>query len=187
MLPVDRLKKIKEWLDKEESLRVSDVSTRLGVSEMTIYRDLKPLLDRKEVVKTSNGFALAPPSPSHTDTNYCSFCHKHNGQQQSVQLFMRDQPMEKTCCMHCGLLRYEHARGEVTQILCKDTLLQTTISAIKATYIVDSELPLRCCQPQVLPFETKEHALKFKKGFGGKLCSFDEALQMIHVKMGSCH
>lgn len=187
MLPVDRRKKIQEWLEKEESLRVSDISKRLGVSEMTIYRDLKPLLNRKLIVKTSNGVALAPHTNGHENLNECSFCHKHNGQQMVVQLIMKDHSMEKACCMHCGLLRYEQTKGHVVQILCKDTLLHTTISAIKATYIFDSELPLHCCKPQVLPFETEEHALKFQKGFGGELYSFEEALHAIQVKMGSCH
>lgn len=44
MLPINRQQHILKWLKEEGSLRISDISARFGVSEMTVYRDVNQLV-----------------------------------------------------------------------------------------------------------------------------------------------
>jgi len=70
-------------------------------------------------------------------------------------------------------------------------LRKTTISALLATFVMGTSVDLGCCQPQVLPFEYKEHANKFIHGFGGTVHTFQDAIDVLHHKMAgtihSCH
>ncbi|MFP9052204.1 DeoR family transcriptional regulator, partial [Enterococcus faecalis] len=44
MPPINRQQHILKWLKEEGSLRISDISARFGVSEMTVYRDVNQLV-----------------------------------------------------------------------------------------------------------------------------------------------
>ena len=72
MLPIERQQQILSWLEREGTLRVSEISKRLEVSEMTVYRDLKPLIDEQKISKTSNGITLV--STSYETSSRCSYC-----------------------------------------------------------------------------------------------------------------
>ncbi|MGE7216735.1 DeoR family transcriptional regulator [Priestia koreensis] len=181
MLPIDRQHQILEWLHQEETLRVSDISNRLNVSEMTVYRDLKPLIDSNQVIKTSNGIALRKEEPIFA--NRCSYCAKEGTGRLSIQIITHQQQIEHTCCAHCGLMRYEQMKEQVAQVIGRDFLLDTTVSAKMATFLIDSELAVQCCDPQVLVFASANDAKRFQAGFGGLICSFDEAIKIIHDKM----
>lgn len=186
MLPIERRQQILMWLEEEETLKVSEMSERLGVSEMTVYRDIKPLVDEGRVQKTSNGFASIQDVPA----NGCSLCMKSIGTRHSVQIVKTNHRVEQTCCPHCGLLRFNDIRDEVVQILCRDFLTDATISAKTATFLIGAEVNLNCCQPQVMAFGSPLHAEKFQTGFGGNLHSFEEAIHAISDTMqgnGCCH
>lgn len=183
MLPIERQQQILTWLKKEETLRVAEISKRLGVSEMTIYRDLKPLIDEQKILKTSNGITLLPTA--YVSTASCSYCLKNTNTRLSVQLIRHNHQVERTCCAHCGLLRYRDIESEVSQIICQDYLKDTTISAKMAVFLIGAELNLNCCQPQVITFDSSQQAKQFQAGFGGRLCSFEEAIQVIQTLMNA--
>ncbi|WP_204414867.1 DeoR family transcriptional regulator [Bacillus tianshenii] len=181
MLPLERQQQILTWLEEEETLRVSDISVRLGVSEMTVYRDIKPLVDEQKVLKTSNGITLVPQElfPS----NVCSYCYKPTKSRLSVQLIKVNQQVEQTCCAHCGLLRYQDIKADVSQIICQDFLKGTTISARMAYFLMHADINLNCCEPQVLIFDSKKQAEQFQLGFGGEIYSFEDAIKAIQNEM----
>jgi DeoR/GlpR family transcriptional regulator of sugar metabolism len=156
MIPIERQQQILTWLEKEKTLRVSEISKRLGVSEMTVYRDLKPLIDQQKVVKTSKGISLAPQTS--VSSNTCSYCFKNSTTKLSVQIIKSNLQVEHTCCAHCGLLRYKDIEKEVSQIICRDFLKDTTISAKMATFLINPDLDLNCCHPQVIAFESFKQA-----------------------------
>ncbi|MBY0123771.1 DeoR family transcriptional regulator [Bacillus sp. S/N-304-OC-R1] len=188
MLPVERQQQILTWLEQEETLRVSDISKRFKVSEMTVYRDLKPLIDQKKVYKTSNGITLI--AQNYISSNLCCYCHKDSMTRMSVQLIRKNQQVEQTCCPHCGLLRFQAIEDTVSQIICRDFLKDTTISAKTATFLLYADIDLNCCQPQVIAFESMKQAKQFQLGFGGKIYNFTEAIQAITIDMnnaGCCH
>jgi DeoR family transcriptional regulator, copper-sensing transcriptional repressor len=188
MLPIDRQQQILNWLKEEGTLRVSDISSRLEVSEMTVYRDLKPLMDTNKIKKTSNGISTMESHSLPSDS--CIYCLKSTTSRRSVQLVKKDHTIEQTCCPHCGLLRYEDIKEDVVQILCRDFLTDMTISGKTATYLIDADLNLNCCQPQVIAFDSRKQGEQFQTGFGGKLHNFQQAISVISRDMqesGCCH
>ncbi|UOQ92054.1 DeoR family transcriptional regulator [Halobacillus shinanisalinarum] len=188
MLPIERQQQILTWLELEETLRVTELSKRLGVSEMTVYRDLRPLIEQQQVVKTSNGITLIPQTFG--TSNLCSYCHKDSNSRLSVQLIKLNQQVENTCCAHCGLLRYKDIEAEVSQIISRDFLKDTTISAKAATFLLNTDIQLNCCQPQVIVFDSMKQAKQFQTGFGGNIYNFAEAIKAIKEEMDGkidCH
>ncbi|MCA1064036.1 DeoR family transcriptional regulator [Rossellomorea sp. AcN35-11] len=188
MLPIDRQQKILVWLKEEGTLRVSEISSRLGVSEMTVYRDLKPLLEENKVQKTSNGISTSERRGIPTDS--CIYCLKPATSRRSVQLVKKDHSIEQACCPHCGLLRYDDIKEDVVQILCRDFLTDMTISGKTATFVIGADLNLNCCHPQVIAFDSNKQARQFQTGFGGYLYNFQRAISAISEEMqgsGCCH
>lgn len=181
MLPIERRQQLLTWLEDEESLAIAELSKRLHVSEMTVYRDIKPLLEEKVIIKTSGGISLAPISK--VSSNTCHYCLKELNSRHPVQIITNDLNVEQLCCPHCGLLRYKDIEKNVSQIICRDFLQNSTISAKMAYYLIDTDFNLNCCQPQVLTFESLKHAEQFRKGFGGIVLRFEEAMNEIHKRM----
>jgi len=187
-LPVERKSKIKELIQVRNTMKISELSKAIGVSEMTIHRDIKPLIEEGIIIKTFGGISRIPKENNiDTEGNRCEFCNGQLSNQMVYRIILTDGSMVTTCCAHCGLLKYNQLEGKVTHALCRDLILQTTISAHHAWYVLDTSIHVGCCEPQVLTFEKKEHAEKFVKGFGGNMYGFVEAKTMIHEKMNSCH
>lgn len=188
MLPIERQQQILTWLENEGTLRVSEISKRLEVSEMTVYRDIKPLIAQEKVLKTSNGITLV--TQTDFSSNRCSYCYKDARSRFSVQLIKKDHRIEQACCPHCALLRYKAIENDVSQMICHDFLKDTTISAKTAIFLLDADLHLNCCKPQVIVFESMKQAKQFQMGFGGRIYHFAEAIQVLMEDMQSetcCH
>ncbi len=189
MLRPDRQRKIKEWIFEEKSIRISELSERLGVSEMTIHRDLRPLIEEGIIAKTFGGIMLVESSPSLAGRiDACSYCVKKVHERLAYRLIISNQKVETACCAHCGLLRQQQLGKKVKQALCQDFLLQTTISAPSAWFVMDTTLDVGCCQPQVLTFAQRTHAESFVKGFAGAVYSFEEAMHKVNqvISRTSC-
>jgi DeoR/GlpR family transcriptional regulator of sugar metabolism len=187
MLPIERKQQILTWLQKEGTLRISDISERLEVSEMTVYRDVASLVKEQRVHKTSNGVAILDLETS--NPKGCSYCAKPINSRLAVQLILTNHQVEQTCCMHCGLLRYNEIESKTSQIICHDFLKDTTISAKRAYFLMEANAHLNCCQPEVLVFDSHKQAQQFQQGFGGELTTFEEARIAIEKSMNGhgCH
>lgn len=182
MLPIERRRQIMKWLEEEKSISIKELSERLQISEMTVYRDIKPLLEKEDIYKTPGGIAVrvkTDPGGEH-----CVYCHKAIGNDRlSVRLFQRSSQVETACCAHCGMLRYLQIGDQVEQVVGTDFLLGTTVNVATSYLLFDSDLPIRCCSPSILVFEKKSNAKRFQNGFNGKLYSFWEALQQVRSSM----
>ncbi|MDQ0198335.1 DeoR family transcriptional regulator [Neobacillus ginsengisoli] len=190
MLPIERRQQIVTWLNKEGSISITEISKRLNVSEMTVYRDIKPLLEESKIIKTSGGISLAPAPVIGVSAHACTYCLKESNNRHPVQIITNDLRVEQLCCPHCGILRYKDIEKDVSQIICRDFLHNSTISAKMAYFLMDADFQLNCCQPQVLTFESIKHAEQFQKGFGGTVLRFDEAVEEIRKRMkgeSGCH
>lgn len=186
MLPIERLDQIKKRILAEKNIKIADLSKDLQVSEMTIHRDLKPLIEEGLVVKTFGGISLANP-PTTDNHEVCVYCSRAIHDTLSYRLILSDHTIEIACCAHCGLLRHKQLGDQVIQAICYDFLRQTTISAQQSFFVMDTSIDIGCCQPQVLSFEWEEHAQKFVKGFGGNVYAFNDALTTVFKKMnGTC-
>jgi DeoR/GlpR family transcriptional regulator of sugar metabolism len=190
MLPIERRQQILNWLNDEGTLTVTEISKRLNVSEMTVYRDIKPLIRENKIHKTSRGISLA--SIGYASSNTCTYCLKELNNRHPVQIITHDQKVEQLCCPHCGLLRYRDIEKNVSQIICRDFLQNTTISAKLAYFLMDTDFNLNCCQPQALTFESLKYAEQFQKGFSGVIFQFNQAVDEIVKRMNGqrgcgCH
>lgn len=181
MLPIERQQQLLEWLNTEVTLSITEISKRLNVSEMTVYRDIKPLVKENKVIKTSGGISLGKLGK--VSSTACTYCFKESNNRHPVQIITHDLRVELLCCPHCGLLRYKDIEKDVSQIICRDFLHDTTISAKMAYFLMDADFNLSCCQPQVLSFDLLKHAEQFQQGFGGILLRFDEAIEEIQKRM----
>jgi|SRR5690625_174165 len=181
MLPAERLKYIKKLIRDKKYMKISDLSQALGVSEMTIHRDIKPLIETGIIIKTFGGIALAQDSIY--DKNTCIYCNRNISDRLAYRIILTNHDIEIACCAHCGLLRHRQLGSYVRQSICYDFFKQTTISAPLASYVMDTSLDMGCCQPQVLTFKRYDHAEKFVKGFGGHIYSFQQAIEVISEKM----
>lgn len=190
MLPAERQRQIKTLLTDNKTMKISDLSSKLGVSDMTIHRDLKPLINDGFIIKTFGGVTLNEVTVhTNKDPVTCVICHREYDDRLAYRLIFENDKIEIACCAHCGLIRHRQIAEKVIQAMCHDFLTQTTISAPSAWYVMNTSINIGCCQPQVLTFELKEHALKFIKGFGGNVYQFNEAMEVVHEQMNcnSCH
>lgn len=184
MLPVERVQKIKTLIQNEKHVKIAELSKMLNVSEMTIHRDIKPLVEEGFITKTFGGISLAENNTTNKN-NSCIYCNRPNLEKNAYRLILPNNKIESACCSHCGLLRHHQLNDIVIQALCTDFLKQTTINAPTASFVLDTSIDIGCCQPQVLSFEWEEHAQSFVKGFGGHVYSFQEAMQALLIKMNN--
>ncbi|WP_284139054.1 MULTISPECIES: DeoR family transcriptional regulator [unclassified Virgibacillus] len=187
MLPVERRNRIKNLIQERQNMKISELSELLKVSEMTIHRDLKPLIEEGFVSKSFGGVTWSEvenESPHSTQSsNTCVICQRAVCERLAYRIIRNDNQIEMACCAHCGLLRHQQLGSDVMQAICHDFLRQTTISAGSAWYVMDTSVQIDCCQPQVLTFELQEHAEKFVTGFGGQVFDFTAATERLHQKM----
>lgn len=185
MLASERREKIKTLIEEKKHLKISELSELLQVSEMTIHRDVKSLVEAGIVSKTFGGIRLNEQETPAITNNQCAVCHRPIHDFLSYRLILEDGTIEHMCCSHCGLIRHFQKEGQVIQAICTDFLLHTTISAVNAHFVLGTSIDCQCCQPQVLPFDKKADAEKFVKGFGGEVYTFDDAMNKM-VSQASC-
>src|SRR5690625_6078644 len=95
MLPVERLHRIKELIQKKKNLKISDLSKELGVSEMTIHRDLKPLVEEGLVTKTFGGVSLNETEQTKlTQQEECVLCQSRPNERFSYRIFLANNKIE---------------------------------------------------------------------------------------------
>jgi DeoR family transcriptional regulator, copper-sensing transcriptional repressor len=183
MLPYERRERIIALIRSNKTMKIADLSKELGVSEMTIHRDLKPLVEEGFVIKTFGGVSLVQSESKEVPLiNECVYCRKVINERLAYRLILTNREMEVACCAHCGLLRQQQLGDQVFQAICYDILRHTTISAHEAWFVMDTTLKMGCCKPQVLPFEHLHQAEQFVKGFEGQILSFQEVLEAMSFK-----
>lgn len=185
MLPVERLARIKEIVLEKENVKITELSTELNVSEMTIHRDVKQLVKDGFVVKTFGGISLAqtPSNAPAVNNQSCALCHRPIKDRFAYQLLLTNNRTERACCSHCGLIRQLQLKDEVVQAITYDFFTGTTMGANIAYFVINPSVQITCCQPQVLSFDSKDNAERFVKGFGGNAYTLQEALDIISEHM----
>lgn len=180
----DRQKKILQLVREKGALKITELSQRFGVSEMTIHRDIKRLIEQGDIVKTYGGIALAQnASFSSGDHDRCVYCTRKVEARLAFRLILDQHTIESACCAHCGLLRMDQLGEQVSQAIGQDFLTQMTVNARSAWYVFNSSIDIGCCEPQVLMFGKQGHAVNFARGFGGDVLPFTEALPYLRAQM----
>ena len=173
-LPTARQGQILHWLSESPSLSIDELVSRLGVSTMTVHRDLDQLVRTGHVEKVHGGVIRAEAHPRHTRAlQLCHLCDAPISDRTQVIIQpSRGEPIY-ACCPHCGILLLAEVEQPIA-ILVKDFIYGRAVNARTASYLVHSDITL-CCQPNYLCFASSQDALKFQNGFGGKMMTFDEA------------
>ncbi|NHC39793.1 DeoR family transcriptional regulator [Bacillus sp. MM2020_1] len=180
MLQSERQDKIKELIKERRNLKISEISEIFQVSEMTVHRDIKPLVNEGVIMKTFGGITLVREIPGNPESNNeCILCNSQINPRFVYKIILPENRIEDTCCALCGLVRQFQLGESVIQALCFDFLTGTTVSSFLAWYVFESSIRVGCCKPQILTFERKDYAEKFVSSFGGKVMNFQEAIEKI--------
>jgi DeoR/GlpR family transcriptional regulator of sugar metabolism len=167
-LPHQRQEQILEWLQVQGFATVEALASQLGVSTMTIHRDLDRLAKTGLVQKVYGGVELAKPSPQ-TQALTCALCH---AEVPARTAFMAQTPSGEripACCSHCGLLLAD----PLGSALARDFIYGRMVNVARAAYVVESRVHL-CCIPSILCFTGLEDAESFQRGFGGQVMTFED-------------
>lgn len=186
LIPTDRQQQILDQLAEEGAVRVEDLSNQLGVSTMTVHRDLDQLEQIGLLVKVRGG---AVPAKPHSGADECMICRMRPRRRNQVILHFADSTEARACCPHCGLLALARARERVMTALVTDFLYERPVSARDATYLIGTDVAI-CCTPTVLAFERTSDAERFQLGFNGRLMAFEDAvayLQELTTIQGEAH
>lgn len=188
-LPSMRHESILDWLKQEHMLSVEELVSRLGVSVMTVHRDLNSLAEAGLVEKVHGGVRLRMidatlPMPQ-SMTPMCALCGMHVGSRTAFIVQPVDDDPVQTCCPHCGLLFVNQVKSFST-VLTRDFLFGRMINAQQAVYLSEPDITL-CCAPGVLAFAHMNDAIRFQKGFGGTIHTFWEAIDhLLGIHRGEC-
>ncbi len=171
-----REQKILEILKNQGSASIQELTETLGVSAMTVHRDLNRMAAAGAIQKTHGGASLATGS-----TGGCAMCGKPISERTLFLFHLPSGEQRRACCAHCGLALFQGTPG-ATQAMTADFLHGHIVSAGQAVYLLGSELTV-CCVPSVLSFGSPAEAERFQKGFGGRLANLQETLHFLHESM----
>jgi len=170
-----------EQLKTSRALSVEEIQRRFAISTATAYRDFRALVEVGAAVKTQGGIRLAvTQAPAGASAQRCSFCGGELNERSSFIIQGKDGRQLKACCAHCGLMAL--GNQEVAAALTCDFLYGRMVNARQAVFLLESSVSL-CCQPSVLSFASASDAERFQAGFGGQVCTLEEALARLRSVM----
>lgn len=169
-LPHQRQEQILEWLQTQGFATVEALAERLGVSAMTIHRDLDRLAKAGAVQKVYGGAELAKPAPV-SQVPICALCRAEVPTRTAFTAKTASGAQIQACCPHCGLLLLV---DQPLPALARDFIYGRMVNVAQAIYVTESRVHL-CCVPSVLCFVDRADAESFQRGFGGHVMTFSEA------------
>ncbi len=81
------------------------------------------------------------------------------------------------CCAHCGLWVMAKEKDKVKSAKTRDFISGEWVDASKAVYLYKSKA-VPSCSPSWISFGSKKDAESFRKGFGGRIYGYNEALKV---------
>jgi DeoR/GlpR family transcriptional regulator of sugar metabolism len=172
--PTVRQRQILELLSARRMLTIQELVQELGVSSMTVHRDLDALANAGQLAKTHGGAILPSPVPNHSVApDLCAMCKRIVPQRTTVIIQNPQRGRLSACCPHCALalIDLNHATD---LMLVTDFLYCRMINAGEATYLIGSVVSL-CCAPGILAFACLDDAVRFQRGFGGEIMDLVQA------------
>ncbi len=185
MLAIERRDLILKKLRETGRVQVSELSKTLGVSRMTVHRDLDALADEGFIDKVFGGAVLAVEHRQIPQTGTCAVCGRPINIHTRVVLNTQVGEDIETCCPHCALLLLE-ARNDIVSGLAVDFIHGKMINIKTATFLVDPDVTV-CCTPAVLCFADDKEAKRFQIGFHGELAPLRSAQKLTakHMDLSS--
>ncbi len=171
--PDQRRERILQQLRQSGQLSMADIARDQGISLMTANRDVRQMEEERLVRRVRGGIAL--PSAS-TQPDVCGMCRRPVPDRTRFLFTSPASDPQTACCPHCGIsqIRALPAVGA----FATDFLYGRLISADSGTYVVGSLVRL-CCSPSVLSFESRDDAVRFQSGFGGRVLTLEQTLRFL--------
>lgn len=181
-----RQRQILDLLQAQPMLTIHELVDRLGVSAMTVHRDLRKLAAAGAPVKTRSGIVgmLSAPGANSVSQGTCAMCARSVPERTAFIIRASQHGYLNVCCPHCGLMLLGQ-QASVELALAADFLYGRMVSAYNASYVVDSSVT-QCCEPGVLAFATAQDAERFRTGFGGEVMSLAQAQAYLRCQMATC-
>lgn len=176
-LSIDRQSQILELLRKHSSLKIDQIAKEMDVSAMTVHRDLKKLDEGGLVHKVHGGATIREIIEQPKAIETCDLCGAPLSGRSTVIIRLTDNKQLKGCCPHCGLELMESYKN-ISSTVIIDFLFGQVINIKKATFLIESDLKT-CCSPTILAFASPNDAIRFQRGFGGRLADFETARQLV--------
>lgn len=173
-----RLQKIMDILRERGALTTADLRQILGVSSMTVHRDLDELAKAGLVERVHGGVLLAGEKRSN---GVCAYCGKEVNPRTAFVLHLKDGQIIQACCPHCGL-RLIDLHPDAVSGMAADFLHGTTSNLKTAAFLLQADLVV-CCAPSVFVFASREEAERMQTGFGGKVLDLPQALADLREEM----
>jgi DeoR family transcriptional regulator, copper-sensing transcriptional repressor len=181
--PTARQRKILELLSARRMLTIQELVQDLGVSSMTVHRDLIKLADAGHLSKTRGGATLLSRA-THTSPSapgQCAMCNQNVPTRTAVIIQSPESGHLSACCPHCGLTLLDQ-NPKATLAMVADFIYGRMVGAGEAAYLVGCCVTL-CCEPSILAFTCPDQASSFQKGFGGEIMDLAQALDYLRSKM----
>ncbi len=178
-LPAERRARILEILQAKGTVSVAELAQHLGVSQMTIHRDLRQLQLQGAVHKVFGGAALFREAPG---AIRCAVCGGPIEKRLDFIVELDSGERYTACCPHCGLMLLNRLGSRSGTAVTFDFLSRQTINARDATYLVGSRIA-PCCSPSVLAFLKDDEAAKLQGAFGGERTDLRSALDWVNRMM----
>lgn len=177
MFAEERRRQLLAYVQERGSASVTELSRLLGVSPMTVRRDVAVLAARGLVRRVRGGvMAVGSVGSRHEAAEeVCAICGMPaTGSQRAVAVHPGGS-QRAFCCPHCALVWQQVADAGEAVVLVRDLLYGRPVDARVATYVVGSDVVM-CCQPSVVAFGRREDAERFVRGFGGQVLDWRGAL-----------
>lgn len=174
-IPAERRARILDILQAKGTVSVAELARHLGVSQMTVHRDLRQLELQGAVHKVFGGAALL--KEAHGITR-CAVCGAPVEKRLDFIVELDNGELYSACCPHCGLMLLNRLGSRSGAAVTLDFLSRQTINARDATYLVGSTIA-PCCSPSVLAFHKDDEAAKLQAAFGGERANLRSALDWV--------
>lgn len=136
----------------------------------------------------------------------CPACDREIHEGWAFTLTFKNGKKETLCCAKCGLLEAQRRKTEFRSAAAKDFYTGKAIESEKAVYVWNSSVdhcsipekrdwtnrqPMKLvwdrCIPSLIPFETRDEAVKFQLGNGGTIVDYAEAVQLAQSPSNTLH
>ncbi len=174
-LAAQRRQQILDEVRAQGAVRTADLSGRLGVSAMTVHRDLDRLAADGLVRKVFGGAVGVEPAGVPSP---CAVCGVLPEKRLDFTVHAVDGTRTVACCPHCGLLLVRRLGRLVQSAVTFDFVTRQTVNARAANFVLASQAT-PCCAPSLLAFAQREDAARFQTGFGGHLATFEQAVEWL--------
>ena len=174
----ERRRRILALLHEKSGISAGELARCLGVSRMTVHRDLENLRQRGQLLRIRGG-AVARQGGVKPEEGACSACGNLLLPHQRCELRVDGQAPIVACCTACGLRQCLALAGQGRLLVC-DLISGRGLPAEEAFFLVNS-MAAPCCRPSLLSFADQEQVALFQAGFGGSIGRFEDALEFLRV------